>query len=158
MVPVLTIQLLSNILWMIQSFLCVLHLVDNSTKNLNRVGTLCSNSQSRGFYILQCNCIKILQSRSILIKIYWKGRSNTWYITIFNCSHREAIIVNVCLRKIFLWPSWLFDWLLHPWLFCVSRDLKFSLNHNFKQLNSIGGNLILNVKWKVRRNWCHFSI
>ena len=33
-----------------------------------------------------------------------------------------------------------------PLSFCVSRDLKFSLNHNFKQLNSIGGNLILKVK------------
>ena len=30
--------------------------------------------------------------------------------------------------------------------FCVSRELKFSLNHNFKQLNSIGGNLILKAK------------
>ena len=33
-----------------------------------------------------------------------------------------------------------------PLTFCVSRDLKFSLNHIFKQLNSIGGNLILKVK------------
>ena len=38
------------------------------------------------------------------------------------------------------------------------RDLKFSLNRNFKQLKSIGGNLILEVKWKVRRNWCHFLL
>ena len=40
----------------------------------------------------------------------------------------------------------------------VLRDLKFSLNHNFKQLNSIGGNLILKVKLKVGRNLCHFSL
>ena len=45
-----------------------------------------------------------------------------------------------------------------PLTFCVSRDLKFSLNHNFKQLNSIGDNLMLKVKLKVRRNWCHFSL
>ena len=32
-----------------------------------------------------------------------------------------------------------------PLNFCVLRDLKFSLNHNFKQLNSTGGNLILKV-------------
>ena len=30
-----------------------------------------------------------------------------------------------------------------PLTFCFSRDLNFSLNHNFKQLNSIGSNLIL---------------
>ena len=30
--------------------------------------------------------------------------------------------------------------------FRVSPDLKFSLNHYFKQLNSIGGNLILKIK------------
>ena len=34
--------------------------------------------------------------------------------------------------------------------FFISRDLKFSLNHNFKQLNSIGGNLE-KVKLKVRQ-------
>ena len=36
------------------------------------------------------------------------------------------------------------------------RDLKLPLNHNFKQLYSIGGNLILKFKWKVRQNCCHF--
>ena len=36
--------------------------------------------------------------------------------------------------------------------------LKFHLNHNFKQLKSIGGNLILKVKWKMRQIWCHFSL
>ena len=30
-----------------------------------------------------------------------------------------------------------------PLTFFVSRDLKFSLNHNLNHLNSIGGNLIL---------------
>ena len=45
-----------------------------------------------------------------------------------------------------------------PLTFCVSRDLKFSLNHNFKQLNLINGILILKVKWKVRWNWCHFLL
>ena len=45
-----------------------------------------------------------------------------------------------------------------PLTFSVSRDLKFSLNHNFKQLNSIGGNLILKVKWKLLRNWYHFPL
>ena len=33
-----------------------------------------------------------------------------------------------------------------PMTFCVSCDLKFSLNHNFKQLNSIAGSLILKVR------------
>ena len=33
-----------------------------------------------------------------------------------------------------------------PLTFCVSRDLKFPLKHNFKQLNSIGGNLIPKVE------------
>ena len=33
-----------------------------------------------------------------------------------------------------------------PLSLCVLRDVKFSLNHNFKQLNSIGGSLILKVK------------
>ena len=32
-----------------------------------------------------------------------------------------------------------------PFTFCVSGDLKGSLNHNFKQLSSIGGNLKLKV-------------
>ena len=35
---------------------------------------------------------------------------------------------------------------LYAFDFCIWRDLKFPLNHNFKQLNSIGGNLILKVK------------
>ena len=33
-----------------------------------------------------------------------------------------------------------------PLIFCVSRDLNLSLNHNIKQLNSFGGNLMLKVK------------
>ena len=33
-----------------------------------------------------------------------------------------------------------------PLTFCFFCDLRFSLNHNFKQLNSIGGNLIQKVK------------
>ena len=79
---------------------------------------------------------------------------------IFNCSWTKfiAIIVNVCVffmqnfRLIILTFRVTFTLLT----FCVSRDLKFAPNPNFKQLNSIGGNLILKVKWKVRRNWCHF--
>ena len=66
-----------------------------------------------------------------------------------NCSLTKfiAIIVNVCL---FMqnFPSTILTSRVTstPVTFCVSRDLKFSLNRNFKQLNSIGGNLILKVK------------
>ena len=83
-----------------------------------------------------------------------------FFIIVFNCSRREAIIVNVC---VFFMQSFRLTFLTFrvtftPLTFCVSRDLKFSLNHNFKQLDSIGGNLILKVKWKVRWNWCHFLL
>ena len=73
--------------------------------------------------------------------------------TLINCSWTKfiAIIVYVCLMQNFLV-------IFTPLTFCVLRDLKFSLYHNFKQLNSIGGNLILKVKWKVRRNWCLFFL
>ena len=69
-----------------------------------------------------------------------------------------AIIVNVgvffmqnfCLTILTFRVTFL------PLTFTVSHDLKFSLNHNFKQVNSIGGCLILKFNVKVRQNWCHF--
>ena len=63
---------------------------------------------------------------------------------------------RVCLMQNFCLTILTFRVTFTPLTFCVSRDLKFSFNHNFKQLNSIGGNLILKVKRKVRRNWFHF--
>ena len=68
------------------------------------------------------------------------------------------MFVNVCVffMQNFCLMLLTFRVTVTPLTFCVSRDLKFSLNHNFKQLNSIGGNLILKVKWTARRNWCHF--
>ena len=81
------------------------------------------------------------------------------YDIAFNCSWRKliAIIVNVCLfyAKFSLDN---FDFSSDFYALDVLRDLKFSLNHNFKQLNSIGGILILKVNWKVRQNWCHFLL
>ena len=81
---------------------------------------------------------------------------------LFNCSWTKfiAIIVNVYVffMQNFRLTVSTFRVTFTPLTFCFSRDLKFSLNHNFKQLNSIGGNWILKVKWKVRRNWCHFSL
>ena len=68
-------------------------------------------------------------------------------IDIFNYSGREAIIVNVCLFYAkFSLDRFVFSSDFYALDFCISRDLKFPLNHNFKQLNSIGGDLILNVK------------
>ena len=79
---------------------------------------------------------------------------------IINCSLTKfkAIIVNVCVffMQNFCLAVLTFFLTFTPLTFCVSRDLKFSLSHNFKQLNSISGNLILKVKWKVPRNLCHF--
>ena len=85
---------------------------------------------------------------------------NTNPIFVFKCSRREAFIVNLC---VFFMQNLCMTVLTSrvtftPLTFCVLRDLKFPLNHNFKQLNSIGGNLILKVKWKVRWNWCHFLL
>ena len=60
-----------------------------------------------------------------------------------------AIIVNVCVfMQNFRLTVSTFRVTFTPLTFCVSRDLKFSLNHNFKQLNSIGGNLILKGQMK----------
>ena len=75
----------------------------------------------------------------------------------FKCSWTKfiAIIVNVCMQN-FRLTVLTFRVTFTPLTFCVLRDLKISLSHNFKQLKSTGGNLILKVKWKVRRNWCHF--
>ena len=79
---------------------------------------------------------------------------------LVNCSWTKfiAIIVNVCVFFIqnFRLTILTFRLTFTPLTFCASRDLKFSLNHNFKQLNSIGGNLILKVKWKVHRNVSFF--
>ena len=82
------------------------------------------------------------------------------YFVLFNCSWTKfiAIIVNVC---VFFLQNFRLTILTSrltstPLTFCISHDLKFSLNHNFKQLNSIGGILILKFRLKVRRNWCHF--
>ena len=84
------------------------------------------------------------------------------FCSLFNCSWTQfiAIIVNVCVffMQNFRLTILTFRVTFTPLIFCVSRDLKFSLYHNFKQLNSIGCNLILKVKWKVRRNWCHFLL
>ena len=57
---------------------------------------------------------------------------------------------NYCERVSFFMQNFLFTILTFrvnftPLTFYISRDLKFSLNHNFKQLNSFGGNLILKV-------------
>ena len=76
-----------------------------------------------------------------------------YLLITFNCAWTKfiAFIVNVCV--FFMQNVCLtllnFRVTFTPLTFCVSRDLKFSLNHNFKQLNSIGGNLILKVKWKI---------
>ena len=80
---------------------------------------------------------------------------------VFNCSWTKfiAIVVNVCLfMQNFCLTILTFRVTFTPWTFCFSRDLKFSLKHNFKQLNSICGKLILKVKWKVRRKWCRFLL
>ena len=75
----------------------------------------------------------------------------SWSV-VFNCSRREAIIVNGEQRVRLFFAKFLLDRFLTfrvtftPLTFCVLRDLKFSLSHNFKQLNLIGGNLILKVK------------
>ena len=80
------------------------------------------------------------------LKINEKGWST--FRLLINCSRREAIIVNVCLfyAKFLLDRFLTFRVTFTSLTFCVLRDLKFSLIHNFKQLNSIGGNLILKVK------------
>ena len=60
----------------------------------------------------------------------------SWRCRLINCFRREAIIVNVCLfYGKFLVDRFDFPVTFTPLTFCVSRDLKFSLNHNFKQLN-----------------------
>ena len=65
---------------------------------------------------------------------------------VFNCSRREAVIVNVYFYAKFLLDRFEFSSDFYNLDFCVLCDLKFSLNQNFKQLNSIGGNLILKYK------------
>ena len=67
---------------------------------------------------------------------------------MINCSRREAINVNVCVffMQNFGLTSLTFRMTFTSLTFCVSRDLILSLNHNFKQLNSTEGNLILKVK------------
>ena len=59
---------------------------------------------------------------------------------LINCARREEIIVNVCLfyAKFFVRFDFSSDFYAPDFL----RDLKFSLSKNFKQLNSIGGNLL----------------
>ena len=61
---------------------------------------------------------------------------------MLNCSRTEAVIVNVCL---FMQNFRLTRITFTPLTFCV---IKNSLNHNFMQLNSIGGNLILKSQIK----------
>ena len=63
-----------------------------------------------------------------------------WKRNLFYCSRREAIIVNVCgfFLQNFRLTVLTFRVTFTPLTFCVSRDLKFSLKHNFKQLNSVG--------------------
>ena len=77
-------------------------------------------------------------------------------LEVFNCSWTKFIAIIVNVRVFFMQNFRLkiltFRVTLTSLTFCVSRDLKFSLNHYFKLLNSIGGNLILKVKWKVRQN------
>ena len=56
------------------------------------------------------------------------------------------MIVKVCLFYAnFLLDNFDFSSDFYALDFCISRDLKLSPNHSFKQLNSIGGNLILKV-------------
>ena len=84
----------------------------------------------------------------MLLVFYDSKRSIAFLPVFFNCSRREAIIVNVCVifMQNFCLTVLSFRVTFTPFTFCVLRDLKFSLNHNFKKLNSFGGNLILNVK------------
>ena len=65
---------------------------------------------------------------------------------VFNCSHREAIIVNVF---VFFYAKFLldrFDFASDFYALDFLRVKVLSLIHNFKQLNSLGGSLILKVK------------
>ena len=69
---------------------------------------------------------------------------------ISDCSSTPATAI-ICKRVCLLMQNFCLTVLTFrvtftPVTFCVSRDLKFSLNHNFKQLNSINDNLILKVK------------
>ena len=74
------------------------------------------------------------------------AKSNVVWIKrkiVINCS----FFVNVCFfMQNFCLTILTFRVTFTPLSFWISRDLKFSPNHNFKQLNSIGGNLILKVK------------
>ena len=57
----------------------------------------------------------------------------------------KAIIVIMCLFYAKLSPDNFYISIdLSLLTFCVLHDLKISLNHNFKQLNSIDCNLLLN--------------
>ena len=80
-------------------------------------------------------------------------------VKAFNCSRREAIFVNVCVfvMQNFCLTGLTFRVTVTPLTFCVSRDLKFSLNHNFEQLNSIGGNLIIKSNEKCAETGAIFG-
>ena len=111
-----------------------------------------------GYAILNYFCDFALFRR--FLKDFWFYFS--FFISfLFNCSGTKfiATIVNVCLFMLnFCLTVLTYRVTSTPLTFRVSRDLKFSLNHNFNQLNSIGGNLILKVKCKVGQNWRHFSL
>ena len=102
--------------------------------------------------------------RDNFIRQFWSctpvGQKIIYIWKLINCSWTKfiAIILNVCVffMQHFRLKILTFRVTFTPLTFCVLRDLKLSHNHNFKQLNSIGGNLILKVKWKLHRNWCHF--
>ena len=83
--------------------------------------------------------------RNLMSMLHYKG-GDVFSGEFIIYSRREAIIVNLCLMQNFCLTVLTFRVTFTPLTFCDSRDLKFSPNHNFKQLNSIGDNLILKVK------------
>ena len=84
----------------------------------------------------------VLCKELIVLNFYF-----SFFLKLCSSTKFIAIIVNVCVffMQNFRLTILTFRVTFTPLTFCVSRDLKLSLNHNFKRLHSIGDNLIPKV-------------